>query len=85
MLLIGPNSMGVVHTPAGFAATTNAAFGAEALGRGRLAVISQSGSVIGTLLSRGAARGIDFSTFVSVGNEASSGLGEIGEILVDHP
>ncbi|WP_193172666.1 acetate--CoA ligase family protein [Nisaea nitritireducens] len=85
MLLIGPNSMGVVHTPAGFAATTNAAFGAKEIGRGRLAVISQSGSVIGTLLSRGAARGIDFSTFVSVGNEASSGIGEIGEILVDHP
>lgn len=85
MLLIGPNSMGVVHTPAGFAATTNAAFGAEKIGRGRLAVISQSGSVIGTLLSRGAARGIDFSTFVSVGNEAASGIGEIGEILVDHP
>jgi acetate---CoA ligase (ADP-forming) len=85
MLLIGPNSMGVVHTPAGFAATTNAAFGAEEIGRGRLAVISQSGSVIGTLLSRGAARGIDFSTFVSVGNEAASGIGEIGEILVDHP
>lgn len=85
ILLIGPNSMGVVHTPSGFAATTNAAFGAEEIGRGRLAVISQSGSVIGTLLSRGAARGIDFSTFVSVGNEAASGIGEIGEILVDHP
>ncbi|MEO9900778.1 acetate--CoA ligase family protein [Nisaea sp.] len=85
ILLLGPNSMGVVHTPAGFAATTNAAFGAEEIGHGRLAVISQSGSVIGTLLSRGAARGINFSTFVSVGNEAASGIGEIGEILVDHP
>jgi len=84
MLLIGPNSMGVVHTPSGFAATTNAAFGAAEIGRGRLAVISQSGSVIGTLLSRGAARDIAFSTFVSVGNEAAAGIGEIGEILVDH-
>lgn len=84
MLLIGPNSMGVVHTPTGFAATTNAAFGAAEIGQGRLAVISQSGSVIGTLLSRGAARDIAFSTFVSVGNEAAAGIGEIGEILVDH-
>ncbi|WP_193188889.1 acetate--CoA ligase family protein [Nisaea sediminum] len=84
MLLIGPNSMGVVHTASGFAATTNAAFGAAEIGRGRLAVISQSGSVIGTLLSRGAARDIAFSTFVSVGNEAAAGIGEIGEILVDH-
>ncbi|WP_420403726.1 acetate--CoA ligase family protein [Nisaea sp.] len=84
MLLIGPNSMGVVHAASGFAATTNAAFGAAEIGRGRLAVISQSGSVIGTLLSRGAARDIAFSTFVSVGNEAAAGVGEIGEILVDH-
>ncbi|UUX51358.1 acetate--CoA ligase family protein [Nisaea acidiphila] len=84
MLVIGPNSMGVVHTASGFAATTNAAFGAETIGRGRLAVISQSGSVIGTLLSRGAARDIAFSTFVSVGNEAAAGIGEVGEILVDH-
>ena len=74
MLLIGPNSMGVVHTPAGFAATTNAAFGAEALGRGRLAVISQSGSVIGTLLSRGAARGIDFQALSQSGTRRRQGL-----------
>lgn len=85
LLLIGPNSMGLVHTASGFTATTNAAFGAKKIKKGRLAVLSQSGSVIGTLLSRGAARGIGFSTMVSVGNEAGAGVGEIGQILVDDP
>ncbi len=82
MLLIGPNSMGVVDTRSGFCATTNAAFKSDNLRRGRLAVLSQSGSVIGTLLSRGEARGIDFSTFVSVGNEANVCVGELGLMLL---
>ena len=83
ILLIGPNSTGVVGTRAGFACTTNAAFGADRLLQGRLAVLSQSGSVIGTLLSRGQARGIGFSAFVSVGNEAAAGIGHLGRLLVD--
>ena len=83
ILLIGPNSTGVVDTRHGFSCTTNAAFKADTLKSGRLAVISQSGSLIGTLLSRGAARGVYFSTLVSVGNEAGSGVGEIGATLLD--
>lgn len=85
ILLVGPNSTGVVSTANGFACTTNAAFGTERLLPGRLAVLSQSGSVIGTILSRGQARGFGFGTFVSVGNEACAGVGEIGQLLVDDP
>ncbi len=83
MLLIGPNSTGVVDTRIGFSCTTNAAFRADTLEKGRLAVISQSGSLIGTLLSRGQARGVAFSTLISVGNEAGSGVGELGTVLLD--
>jgi acyl-CoA synthetase (NDP forming) len=85
ILLIGPNSTGVVATRSGFACTTNAAFRADRLGAGRVAVLSQSGSVIGTLFSRGQARGIDFSTLISVGNEASTSIGVLGNLLVDDP
>lgn len=85
VLLIGPNSTGVVDTRSGFTCTTNAAFRADNLGKGRFAVLSQSGSLIGTLLSRGQARGIDFSTFISVGNEANADIGKIGEILLADP
>lgn len=82
ILLIGPNSTGVVDTRSGFACTTNAAFRTDKLTPGRLAVISQSGSLIGALMSRGQARGVAFSTLVSVGNEASAGVGKLGATLL---
>lgn len=84
ILLIGPNSMGVVNTANGLVCTTNAALGAPDLPRGRLAVLSQSGSVIGTLVSRGAERGIGYSVLASLGNEAATGVGELGQVLLDH-
>jgi len=83
ILLIGPNSTGIVDTRNGFSCTTNAAFKANELKSGRLAVISQSGSLIGTLLSRGVDRGVHFSTLVSVGNEAGAGAGELGKVLLE--
>lgn len=83
ILLLGPNSMGVVNTSNGFVCTTNAVFRAEALLKGRFAVLSQSGSVIGTLVSRGEARGIGFSILISVGNEAAASIGELGSLLVE--
>lgn len=85
ILLVGPNSTGVVGTHARFSCTTNAAFAVPALHPGRYAALSQSGSVIGTLLSRGQGLGIDFSALISVGNEAQAGLGTFGELLADDP
>ena len=83
MVLIGPNSMGVVNTNIGFVCTTNAAFKTEELPRGRLAVLSHSGSLIGTLISRGQERNIGFAALVSLGNEAQSCVGSLGLGLVE--
>ena len=85
MAVIGPNSTGIVATRTGFACTTNAAFASETLPPGRFAVLSQSGSVIGTMLSRSAAVGLGFAAYVSVGNEACMGVGEVGKLLVEDP
>jgi len=85
ILLIGPNSTGVVATAQDFICTTNAAFRADTIRKGRLAVLSQSGSVIGTMLSRGEAQGIGFSALVSTGNEAGAGVGRLGRFLLDDP
>ncbi len=85
MRLVGPNSLGIVNTQAPLALTANAAFAADALPRGRLTVLSQSGSLIGTLVSRGAARGIGFGKLISVGNEADLSVGEIGAAVADDP
>lgn len=82
--LLGPNSIGVIDT-AGFTCSANAALDMEALPRGRYGVISQSGSMIGALLSQGAARGIGFSSLVSVGNEIDLTVGEIGEVMLHDP
>ncbi len=83
--VVGPNSMGVIGIAPPLALTANTIMELPRLERGRLAVISQSGSLIGTFVSRGAARGIGYSKLVSVGNEADLSVGEIGEMLVDDP
>lgn len=85
ILVVGPNSTGVVNIPNAFICTTNAAFRADGLRAGRVAVLSQSGSLSGTLLSRGEAMNLGFSTLISVGNEAGAGVGELGRLLVDDP
>lgn len=83
--LVGPNSMGVVSFAAGMACSVNAALEAGDLPKGRLALVSQSGSMMGALLSRGAARGIGFSHLVGTGNEADLTAAEIAGLLVDDP
>jgi acyl-CoA synthetase (NDP forming) len=83
--LIGPNSMGVVDCRGGLALSVNAALELERLLPGRLTVLSHSGSLIGTLLSRGQARGIGFARLISVGNEADLTIGELGSLFVDDP
>ena len=83
MVLIGPNSMGVVNTNNGFVCTTNAAFKTDELPHGRLAVLSHSGSLIGTLISRGQERNIGFAALISLGNEAQSCVGSLGLELVE--
>ena len=83
--LVGPNSIGTVSTDPAMALTANAAFAAEKLRTGNWAVVSQSGSLIGALLSRADARGIGFSRLISVGNEVDLAVGEIADMLVDDP
>ena len=83
--ILGPNSMGVINTANGMALSVNAVLEMPDLTTGRTGVISQSGTVLGTLLSRGAARGIGFSKLVSVGNECDLGVGELTRMLADDP
>ena len=85
MRLLGPNSMGVINPPAAMACSVNAALAAETLPVGRWSLVSQSGSVMGTLLSRAAARGFGFAKIVGTGNEADLSAGEVADLLVDDP
>lgn len=81
--LLGPNSMGVVDLHGGLALTVNAVLEMDAPPAGGTSLVSQSGTMLGTLLSRGAARGLGYAKLVSVGNEADLGVGELVELLVD--
>jgi len=83
--LLGPNCMGLVNVHGKTPLTVNAVIDQEPLNTGPLSVVSQSGSMIGSLLTRAQARGLGFSKLVSVGNECDLGVGELAEMLVDDP
>lgn len=83
--ILGPNSMGVICPASHLTLSVNAVLEMSDLPVGRIGLVSQSGTILGTLLSRGAARGIGFSRMLSVGNEADVGVGELVDVLVDDP
>src|SRR5690606_10928892 len=81
--LLGPNSIGLANAHSGAGLSVIAVFEAENLLQGGAALVSQSGSMVGSLLSRAAARGVGFSKSVSVGNESDISVGEVVDALVD--
>jgi len=83
--LLGPSSLGAATVATGFALTGNAAFAEDPLPQGDVFLASQSGSVLGALLSRGAEMGIGFAAMVSVGDEFDISLGELCHAAVDDP
>ncbi|MEK9671394.1 MAG: acetate--CoA ligase family protein [Rhodospirillaceae bacterium] len=81
--LIGPNSMGVIHPASRLTLSVNAVLEMAGIEPGGLSLISQSGTILGTLLSRGAARGIGFARMISVGNECDLSVGELIDLLAE--
>ena len=83
--LLGPNSLGVVNPHLRMALTANAAFSEPDLPVGGTMIASQSGSLLGALLSRSRGRAAGFSRMVSVGAETDLSLGEICAATVEDP
>jgi len=83
--VVGPSSLGVADLETGFLLTANAAFADSAPALGGTFVASQSGSVIGAILSRGSAAGVGFSGLASTGGEADVSLGEICAAALQDP
>jgi acyl-CoA synthetase (NDP forming) len=81
--ILGPNSIGIINISDSVVMSANAMLDLPDLKKGSLGVISQSGSLIGAILSHGASKGIGFSKLISVGNESDISIGEIGKILVN--
>src|SRR5258706_7968340 len=83
--LLGPNCMGIVNVQEAIPLTVNARFEEEFPAAGPLSIVSQSGSMLGTVLSPARPRELGFAKLVSVGNECDLGVGEIADMLVDDP
>jgi acyl-CoA synthetase (NDP forming) len=85
MRLLGPNTIGVVNLTDHIVLSASGALEVENLPPGGLSVVSQSGGILGALLSRGAAAGIGFAKLVATGNEGDIEVAEMLDALVDDP
>jgi acyl-CoA synthetase (NDP forming) len=83
--VIGPSSLGIANLHHNLVLTANAAFAEPNLRPGGIFCASQSGSMIGALLTRGSARGLGFAGLVSVGGEVDLGIGELCTATLDDP
>ena len=75
--IIGPNCLGLWVPALGL----NANFGFGTPQVGKLALLAQSGALIGGVLDWAAARGIGFSTVVSMGDMADVDIGDLLDFL----
>lgn len=83
MRLLGPNTIGLVNLNDRVALSASGALEIDDLPPGRISVVSQSGGILGSLLSRAADRGICFAKLVSTGNEADLDCSDFIEYLLD--
>ncbi len=83
--VLGPNCLGLFNVTDGVPLSVNAALEADVaiMRPGPVSIVSQSGSMMGAVMSRLAARGMGFAKLVSVGNECDLAVGELAEMLVE--
>lgn len=77
MRLLGPNTIGAMDLTRGIVLSASGALEGDNLTTGGISVASQSGGILGALLSRGAARGIGFCKLASTGNEADIDIADL--------
>ncbi|WP_114966113.1 acetate--CoA ligase family protein [Alkalilacustris brevis] len=77
MRLLGPNTIGAMDLSRGIVLSASGALEGDDIPRGGISVASQSGGILGALLSRGAARGIGFCKLASTGNEADLDIADL--------
>ncbi|MBW6398836.1 acetate--CoA ligase family protein [Roseomonas sp. HJA6] len=82
MRLVGPNCLGIFNPVGRAMLSSSLALEEENYAPGSIGLVSQSGALMGTLLSFGRHHGARFSCCVSVGNQADLGLEDFLEHLV---
>jgi acyl-CoA synthetase (NDP forming) len=83
MRLLGPNTIGLVNVIDGTVLSPSVALELAPLTPGKVGLASQSGGILGSVLSRAEARGIGFSRLVGTGNEVDLEIADVVEYLLD--
>lgn len=83
MRILGPNTIGLVNLTDRIVLSATGALEMDEFPVGSIGVVSQSGGILGSLLSRAAARGIGLSKLVSTSNEVDLELADFIDALVD--
>ena len=83
MRILGPNTIGLVNLTDNITLSATGALEMEGFQAGHIGVVSQSGGILGALLSRAAARGIGLSKLISTSNEVDLDLADFVDHLAD--
>ena len=85
MRLLGPNTIGLVNLSDNIPLSASGALAMDHFPVGNIGVVSQSGGILGALLSRAAARGMGLSKLISTSNEVDLELADFVDYLADDP
>jgi acetate---CoA ligase (ADP-forming) len=83
MRILGPNTIGLVNITDGIVLSASGALEMDHFPSGAVSVVSQSGGILGSMLSRAAARGIGLSKLISTSNEVDLELADFIDWLID--
>jgi acyl-CoA synthetase (NDP forming) len=80
--VVGPNCAGIVNMTESIVLSPIVCYELDAIPKGRIGLISQSGGLTGAYVTRAADRGIGFSYVISTGNEMDLGVSEFAYYLL---
>lgn len=83
MRILGPNTIGLVNITDGIVLSASGALEMDHFPSGTISLVSQSGGILGSLLSRASARGIGLAKLISTSNEVDLELADFIDWLVD--
>lgn len=83
MRILGPNTIGLVNLTDKIVLSATGALEMDHFPVGGIGVVSQSGGILGSLLSRASARGIGLSKLISTSNEVDLELADFIDHLAD--
>lgn len=85
MRLIGPNCLGLINPSLNLALTSSIALAHGPMPRGAIGLISQSGSMMASMISHAADCGAGYSACVTVGNQADLEVCDFLEYFIEDP